>query len=258
MQTGTDIMNQTFRKLAMILLTLSLSACATTKAPPGLNLGSDNTLHVEDPVVENLDLTLEGKGSAVVKGTALGVVGAAGGAVVGATGGFILGIACGPMFIVCSPMAAVAGAGVVGAGGGAMGAAYGGKGFTSGDKGERFNTHVEKGFEAKKLSWTLYDHLVQDAERRWQLDPVSDNVVSIRVTSIRMEQLMEQQVQLVLEAEMTATINGETRLFRINQASPDMHIDGWLVHDGRVIWTAVDSELAKLSQTVVQTLVRAG
>jgi hypothetical protein len=247
--------------VSKIIVTLGLplillSACATTKAPPGLNLTSNDTLHVEEPEFLSVDLTLQSQGSAVASGTALSVAGAAGGAALGATGGFILGAACGPMIIICGPMGAVAGAGVLGFGGGAAGAAYGGKGFISGDKGPRFNYYVEKDFDEKKLSWKLYEHLTTSAERKWQLDPVSGNVVQVTVTSLRVEQLMEQQIRLKLEAEMTTVIDGKTRVFRITHEGPEMHIDGWLQHEGRAIWTAVESELTHLTDTVVQTLAR--
>ena len=86
---------------------------------------------------------------------------------------------------------------------------------------------------------------------------VSANSVTVNVTSLKVEQLMEQRIRLVLEAEMTTEIDGKIRLFRIHQEGPDMHIDGWLEHDGRVIRTAVNRELEDLTRTVVTTLARA-
>lgn len=250
-------MNSLSKQIASIILPLILlSACATTKAPPGLNLTSNDTLHVEEPEVLSVDLMLQSKGSAVASGTALSVAGAAGGAALGATGGFFLGAACGPMIILCGPIGAMAGAGIGGVGGGAAGASHGGKGFISGDKGPRFNYYVEKDFDEKKLAWKLYDHLTTSAERKWQLDPVSDNVVQVTVTSLKVEQLAEQYLQFELEAEMTTVIDGKTRMFRITHEGPKMHIDSWLQHEGRAIWTAVESELTHLTDTVIQTLAR--
>ena len=242
--------------ISVIFFLALLTGCSASPPRPGLDLQGDHSLHVEVPTIERVDMALMDPASAVVGGTALSMAGAAGGVALGGAGGLVLGATCGPAWIICGPLYAVAGAGMLGVGGGAAGAKYGGKGFTSGDKGARFNAHVEASYDEKTVSWKLYDLLVQAAERRWQLDPVSENSVTVQITRFGTEQLTEQRVRIVVEGQMQAQIDGTTRLFRLRHVGPDMHIDSWLAHEGRMIDTAVNDALEDLSLEVMATLAR--
>jgi hypothetical protein len=205
-----------------------------------------------------VDLELQSKAAATASGVALSAAGAAGGAAVGAAGGASAGMGCGHMFIVCSPLAAVAGAGYVGFMGGAVGAGYGGKGYTASDKAERFNDHTTTGFEPDTLATELHTRLARAAGSSWTLDAESPNEVTVTITSLRTEHLIRQHLRLALEAEMTAVIDGEPRMFRIRRRSPELHIDVWLAGDGRRIRQEVNAGLDELARMVVETLARAG
>jgi len=252
-------MNSFIKQFVSVALPLVLlSACASTTPPPGLNLQSSQSLNVQPPSVEHVDLQLQSKAGATASGLALGAAGMAGGAALGGAGGFIMGTACGPMFIVCSPLAAAAGAGLFGAAGGAVGVGYGGKGWISGDKGQRFNAYTEAEFDQASLETALHEHLTTAAGQHWSLDPSSSNVVTIEVRSLRVEQLPNQEVRLILNAEMTTLINGEIRAFKISQKSSPQHIDTWVANEGSFLREEVMAELGVLTETVVQTLARTG
>ena len=247
---------KSFVNIIAIVCPLLLSACAGTGSRPGLDLDQSRTLHVEVPSVEQVDLQLMDPGAAVLTGTAMSVAGAAGGAAVGATGGLLLGATCGPAWIICGPLYAAAGAGMLGVGGGAVGAKYGGKGYIAGDKSQRFNERVAEGYEPKAVTQTLYDHLLSAAARRWQIDPVSENSITLNISRLRAEQLTEQRIRIVVEGEMIAEIDGTTRRFRVRHNGPDLHIDSWLAHDGRMIHTAVNDALESVSLEVISALAR--
>ena len=242
-------MNTLTRNLTILFLTVILiPACAS--APPSMTLASHETLHLQPPTLDKVDLQIEGQAEAAAKGMALGAAGVAGGAAVGAAGGFIMGLTCGPMAIVCSPLAAAAGAVGVGFMGGVAGVGYGGKGWTSSDKGPQFNTHTESGFDQPTLEAKLIEEITHAAESRWMLDPASANKLAVRVTSLRFEQMPSQRIRLAAHAELTATIHGVEQIIRIDNTGPERRIDDWLQNDGRLIEQEIDAALSELTRQV--------
>lgn len=241
------------KNVVITTLTLILvAACANRPQPHGL--GAGESLNIKPPSVQHVDLQLQSKAGATASGLALGAVGTAGGAAVGGAGGAIVGLGCGPLFIVCSPLFAAVGAVGVGAMGGAAGIGYGGKGWTSGNKGELFNARIEAGFDQASLQAQLAVLVSNDLGQHWTLDPSSENSVTVNVTSLRVEQLPNQQIRLNLDAEMTAVIHGRTESHEIHQRGRERHIDDWLSTDGATVQQELNAKLESLAHTVTQIL----
>lgn len=239
-----------FRHFAATLLSVSLlAACASTPAPPTLRHGEPISIRSDDQ--GRVDVSVDSKATKAGKGAAAGFAGAVGGVVLGGFGGAVAGMACGPLAFVCVPVAAAAGAGAGGVTGGAMGASYAGRGGVSGPKAEIFNELAVSALDQQRAMSALRGRFEQQASLYWDVRNDSANQVVVRMTSLHFEQPGNEQIRLVLRAEMDLTFGERTRTIHLQEATPARHVDYWIADNGAKLGTELDAILHAMAYAMV-------
>ena len=243
-----------FRRTLCTLMTVGLlSACVSNAPPPRLALGE--SIAIQPPVINRLDVKVDSKTKRRSKGVVLGTLGAVGGAAVGAVSGAVFGMACGPAAVLCAPLGAVVGAGVGLVGGGAMGGAYAGRGGISGEKAKQFNEAATHLIDEDGLELKLHKRFVASAGSHWVIEGNSSNTAKLVVGSLRFAQERGDNVRLVLDVEMDVNLGGRAETFEFKYAGKLRHVDDWLANDGERFQLEIDTAIEEVTRKMIVSLV---
>lgn len=243
-----------FRQTLSTLITVGLlAACVSNAPPPRLALGE--SIAIQPPVINRLDVRVDSKTKRRSKGVAFGTLGAVGGAAVGAATGAVFGMACGPMALVCVPLGAVVGAGVGLVGGGAMAGTYAGRGGISGEKAKQFNEATIHLIDEDGLARKLHERFVASANSHWVIEGNSSNTAKLFVRSLRFAQQRGDNVRLVLDVEMDVNLGGRAETFEFKYAGRFQHVDDWLANDGERFQLEIDTAIEDVIRKMIASLV---
>ncbi|TDJ36785.1 MAG: hypothetical protein E2O54_16450 [Gammaproteobacteria bacterium] len=244
------------QSITIVSLFVLLSACASNAPVPRLATGESIAVH--QPVIKRVDSAVDSKTTRAGKGAALGVVGAVGGAALGSSMGGLLGFACGPAAIICVPVGLAAGAAIGGVGGGVLGIAAGGRGGISGDKADRFNEIASGLMDEASLATQLHDQFSATARQYWVLRDDSANTVLLKVNSLQFKQPGDEDIQLVVNAEMQVEFGGPVETVEVEHVGARRHVDYWVDGEGDNFRSEIDLALHAVAQKMVDRMVDHG
>lgn len=248
-------MNSNLNTIAIVAVTLVLTGCVTQpRGPDPLQPGA--TISIRSADVKHVDLDVDGHGAAVGKNFLLGT---AGGAAMGAAGGAALGFACGPLVLFCAPIFAVAGAGAGGIVGAVAGTAHGARTGLPAEKAKQFNTVVAETINEAMLHQQLHQRFVDQARAYWTVvDGDATNIVSLKITALRFEQVRDDELKLVMSATARVKSGRRTKVWGFNFDSAQHHVDTWLSDDGALFRQEVDAGMDQLTRNMVMALYQLG
>ena len=242
------------RRILSPIMTVGLLSACVSNSPP-LHLAGGESIAIQPPLVQRVNVGVDSKLARRSRGTALATLGAVGGTAVGAVGGAVFGlVSCGPAALVCMPLSAVGGAGLGLVAGGGMGAATG-RGGISGKKATEFNEVAGQLIDRDRLGMSLHETFTASASSHWILEDTSPNTVKLVIRSLRFVQEPGDIVQLVLDIEMRLDVAQRSATFEFKHVGELQHVDDWLANDGERFHLEVNAAIENVTREMITGLV---
>jgi hypothetical protein len=151
-------------------------------------------------------------------------------------------------------MAAAAGAGVGGVTLGTMGAAAGGRGGITSNKAKAFNELASTYVDQHKTMTSLNRQFTEQAARHWDVQGASTNHVVLRIESLHFEQPGNEQIRLVLVAEMDLVFGEHKRTLHLHEATPARHVDYWINANGANLAAELERTVQAMAYAMVSRI----